>query len=196
MRYWTSKAFPIMLTLVVFVTGAALMAQERGERGPRGDRGPRGGEQVDREQMRERMEERRAAMSERMREQLGLSAEEWTVIEPRIQQVQTLQAQGSVGGRGMMGMRGRGGRGFGPGGGDEAGEGEARELPPVAQASRDLRQTLADEDASEAQINERLVALRAARAEHAEELDEAREALRELLTPRQEAVLVMTGVLD
>ncbi|GAH53653.1 unnamed protein product, partial [marine sediment metagenome] len=74
-------------TVVTFLTAAVLagilwvglaIAQED----PREGRGPR-----DPEQMRQRMEEFRQRMAERMRESFGATEDEWKVLGPRIEKV-------------------------------------------------------------------------------------------------------------
>jgi hypothetical protein len=170
-----------MVALAAFVLAAfagLAMAQQGGPPG-----GRRGG-RWDPEQMRQRIQER-------FREMLGADDEEWTVIGPRLERVQTLQWQQRAGGMGFM--FGRGGRGrFGPPGEDEA----ERELSPVQAAAEQLNETLENEDATADQIKERLTAYRQAREEARQELAEAQEELREVLTVRQEAQLVLVGLLD
>ncbi len=149
---------------------------ERGERGPRAERGQRG-ERGDRGDM-------QARMAERMKEQMKVSDEEWAVLQPKLAKV--MEAQRASRG-GMMGGFGRG-RG-GPDGGAQA-------ETPLAKASSELRQTLEKEDASANEIKERLAAVREARKQAEENLKAAREDLRSVLTPRQEAALVVVGMLD
>lgn len=158
------------------------MAQE-GRRGGGG-----GGGRWDPEQMRQ-------MMMERIRESLGATEEEWTVIGPRYETVTTLarDARGG-GGFGMFGRRGgfggRGGRG-GPGrGADEAPQSE------TAQAADALRETLDNDASTPEQIKEQLTAYRAARENAREELAKAQAELREVLSLRQEARLVLMGTLE
>lgn len=195
----------MMLSLAAFslasgmFMGVAHAQDGEGRQRDRGDRQPRqreGGE-GDRES---RMNEMRQRMSERMKTALGASDEEWSVLQPRIEKVTTLQREGRMGGMmGMMGGRGRGpGRG-GPGGeGGERGPGgpEAGPQSEIAKASGELRTTLADESASADSIKSKLEAYRAARKKNQEELSKAQTELRELLDSRQEAQLVMMGLLD
>ena len=60
---------------------------------------------------------------------------------------------------------------------------------------RDLRGAV-DGDASDAQIKQKLDGLRKARSDAKTKLVKAQEDLKELVTSRQEAVLVQMGVLD
>lgn len=125
-------------------------------------------------------------MNERMREQLGASAEEWEVLRPKFEKVTQAQRALRPGGFGF-------GRRGGPGG---PGADDAEDASPLAAATRDLRETLDREDASAEDIQAKLTALREAREQARRELEAAQDELRALLTQRQEATLVMMGVLD
>ena len=151
----------------------------------RDNRGGERGQRMSREDMMKRM-------SERMKTLLEASDEEWTVLEPQILKVTTLQRE--TRGGGMMGQRrGRGG----PGGQEgQEGEQEQRELAPVAKASQELRTTLENKDASADAIKTKLTALRDARTKAAAQLSKAQEELRGMLSSRQEAQLVMMNLLD
>ena len=171
----TVSTLSIALALLL---GSAAFAQE----GPAGNRGgQRGGERgqrMDPEQMRQRM-------AERMREQLQISEEDWQVLQPRIDAVTNAQRDLRVGGGA-----------FGAGGGRRGG-GEAQQpQSAVARASQQLREALSNENATEQEINQSLEAYRAARKAAEEALETARNQLRELLTPRQEAQLVIMNVLE
>jgi chromosome segregation ATPase len=130
------------------------------------------------------MEERQQIMNEQMawqrqrafedlKEQLGISDKEWPVIKPRLQAVYNLVHPVSQ----MMGK-------------NEAPKTE------LEQRSRDLRELLRDEGAAADQIKANLTAFRAAREQAAQELSKARQSLRQLMSLRQEAVLVLNGLLD
>ncbi|MGQ9591515.1 MAG: hypothetical protein ACUVYA_14625 [Planctomycetota bacterium] len=127
-------------------------------------------------------------MSERMRETLGASEEEWKVLEPKIDAVQTAARE----------VRGGGfGPGGGPGGRMRGGErGQATPESPVAKATQELRTALEDTSATAEAIAQKLAALRKARDAARENLARAQADLRELLTKRQEAQLVLMGILD
>lgn len=174
----------LALTLVV----GSLMpvfAQER-DRERQRDRGER--RQVDREQMRERMQQRQQQRQERLREQLGMSQEEFDAVHPMIETVQGYQRDQWLAGaerRAGRGMRGRGA------GGELSDEGQA-----LHDATRQLREAIESESISQEELDEQLNALRESRNQLAGALDNARAKLREVLTPRQEAVLVLRGVLD
>jgi len=164
---------------------------QRGRRGGEGMRqgGPGGG--WDPAQMRE-------MMAQRMKGMLGCSDEEWEVIGPRFEKVMELQMRSRMGG--MMGPRGprRGGssdsnagNAGGPGG--PGGPGMGRGGSEEAQA---LQAALADEDSTPETIKAKLEALRDAKKKQEAELAKARESLREVLSLRQEAQLVLMGTLD
>ncbi len=157
----------------------------------RADRGGRAG--FDPARMRE-------AMITAMKDQLGVNAEEWTVIQPKIDKLMTAQRD-NMSGRGFnfRGGGSGGGRrdreaGGGAGAGSPAADGQQQS--PVQQASRELREALAKKETAPEQITAKLTALREARAKAREQLTAAQEDLRSVLTPRQEAVMVSTGMLE
>jgi hypothetical protein len=130
------------------------------------------------------MDERRQIMSEQMawqrqrafedlKDRLQISDHEWPVLKPRFQAVYDLvRPQPQVGPH------------------------SAQPQTEVEQKRRDLQELLRDEKAPLEQIKAKLTALRAARERSAQELSKARQALRQLMTLRQEAVLVLNGLLD
>ncbi len=162
----------------------------------RGDRGgQRGPGRFDPERMRQ-------MMAERMKEQLGADDEAWKVIQPRLMKVMELNRQASGGpGRAGMFLRGlrrpRGGADAPDPGGRRGPQGQPeRELTPVEKAGDQLRTTLEDESASPEQIKNELTALRAAREKAKQQLGAAQQELRQILTLRQEAQLVLMGLLN
>lgn len=162
--------------------GGAAPAQP-GPGGPGGGPGGPGGRaRMSPEQMRERM-------ADRMKEALGVNDEEWKALAPKVEKVQQLQFQTMMG-RGRMFGRGGPGAGVGPGFGAN--------MPsnPVLDATRALQTTLENKDSTPDQIKAKLTALRDARAKSREELTVAQNELKELLTQRQEAVLVSMGMLE
>jgi hypothetical protein len=195
-----------VLAVTVWVGVAAAQEQPGGREGRegRGERGDRA--QRTPEEMRQRIEEFRVQASQRMRENLGATEEEWKVLGPRVEKVTTLQRQsrGGVGGMlmGMMGGRGgRGGpggdRGGPPGGAPPAGgDANAPQQSEVEQKTAALRTLLADENAKPEQIKAALTAVRDARAKSRAELETAQKELREVVTQRQEAQLVLMGMLE
>ena len=181
----------VMLSLTgVLVLGILGLGQALAQESPDRRRGPR-----DPEEMRQRIEQFRQQMSDRMREQLGATVDEWKILQPRIEKVQQLQRQSRGGFRGMLGFdRGLGGRGGPP---DRRREGEAeRERSDIEKKSEALRSLLEDESASADSIKAALDALRKARANAQKELAAARKELREVVTSKQEAQFVLIGILD
>lgn len=154
------------------VTAAEMETAMEGMRGQRG--AMQGGDMTTR-------------MLDRMQGQLGIESEDdWAVIRPRLQAVMEAQAkvrpqQAAMGGRG-----GRGGRGGAP-------AAEAANVLPEATA---LNTALENEEATADQISAALEAYREARAKAQEELKTAQQELVQLLSKRQEALLVTMGYLD
>ena len=196
-------------TVVMLVTAAVVagslwagqaIAQQPPQRG--GERGGRG-EPRDPEQMRQRMEEFRQRISDRFREQLGATEDEWKVLEPRLEKVQQLMRQSRGGSRGGMigGMFGGGGRfgrdrDRGPREGQPPEGAPEVEQPDVVQKTEALRSLLEDETSSASSIKAALDALRAARQKAQQELAAARKELCEVITAKQEAQLVLMGILE
>jgi len=138
----------------------------------------------------------RAQMEARMKEQLGVSDDEWKVLQPKVEKVMTAQRDaqaGGFGGRGGGGGRRGGGAG---GGGGAAGGADAQPQSAVAKARADLATVLQDQNASAQEINAKLTALRDARAKAKATLEAAQKELKEVLTARQEAVFVSMGQLE
>lgn len=132
----------------------------------------------------ESMEERQQIMHEQMawqqqraiddlRDQLGLSDQEWSVVKPRLHAVYDLVHPRPP----MMG----------------------RSEPPrtdLEQRRQELSELLRDEKARVSEIKTKLTALRAAKERTVQELVKARQNLRQVMTLRQEAPLVLNGLLD
>ena len=142
--------------------------------------------------MQARMDQFRQQMSDRMREAFGATEEEWKVLQPKIEKVQTLSRQ-SRGGGGFGG--GRGGPG-GPPGGDRGGQPSDRQQSDVDKAGEALQKVLDNKDAPVEEIKAALGALRGARAAAKLELEAAQKALREVLSLRQEGQGVRMGLLE
>ena len=161
---------------------------------PAGQRQPGTRRQRDPEEFRRRMEEWRRRSDERLREQLEVSEEEWKkVLKPRIEEVQTLLRQSRVGMRGMMGRFGRRGGRAGRQARQVQGE---REQTDIAKKTEALRTLLENKDAKTGAIKSALRDLQKARANASKKLAKARDKLREVVTARQEAHLVLWGLLD
>lgn len=137
----------------------------------RGDRGQGGGFD-------------RSRMTDMIKERMGATDEEWKVIQPKFEKVSEARRE-TMGG--MFGSsRGRGG--------DSSNSNETRS--PMQTASRELRDVLENKDSTADQIKAKLTAYREARDKAREALASAQKDLKEVLTQRQEAVLVNFGMLD
>jgi hypothetical protein len=161
-------------------------------------------QQFDAQQMMQQMQQRTV---ENYRQQLVVTNDvEWAVIRERIMKVQTLRSastlsgglQGLIGGLGG-GMR-NGGAGGGAGAGAGAGGGGANRLGALLGQQQDpnvetLQNTI-DRGGTKEQIKAALAKLREGRKAKQAELDKAQESLRSVLTTRQEAILVINGILD
>jgi hypothetical protein len=130
--------------------------------------------------------DRRAEWRERaanfMKERLGATDDEMKVIQPKLEKL-------------MAARRDTGGFGFGRGPGGRGGD-DSETQTPAQQASRDLNTTLENKNATAEEIAAKLKALREARAKAKESLAAAQKDLKEVLTQRQEAVLVEMGMLE
>jgi hypothetical protein len=140
------------------------------------------------------------AMMDFYKQQLGASDDEFAAIQPKIQTVMQLQRDANAGrGRGMFGggrPRGGGPGGPGGGGGGFGGGPPSTQPSPVQDALADLRTTLDDQSASPDTIKAKLEALRQARSKSKQDLAVAQQDLKSVLTQRQEAVMVLFGLLD
>ncbi|MDB6030339.1 MAG: hypothetical protein JWM16_677 [Verrucomicrobiales bacterium] len=162
---------------------AALMAFSTGNAAAQG--GGRGN--FDPEQMRQRM-------MERYKEQLEVkSDDEWKIISERIEKVMTAQRDARMGGMGMFGRRG------GRPGGDNAGDTNtntnrnrfAGEPNPDVEAL----QKAIDAKASSDEIKTKLAKVRQTMKEKEASLVKAQDDLRKVLSVRQEAIAVTSGLL-
>jgi hypothetical protein len=136
---------------------------------------------------------RRAAQArwmERLRKQLGASDEEWKVIGPKVEQLVELQqaARASVRGPRPGGFGGPAAGGFGA-----PGPSEPTELTGAAAA---LREALRDPDVPDRDRRLLLEDYRRVREKARQRIAKAEAELRDLLTQRQEAVLVTMGLLE
>lgn len=174
----------MMLSLAALLAVAAntLTAQENADR-PRRNRDGQNGDQqgggrnFDPAEFQKRM-------TERLKEQLEITDEtEWKALEPLVTKVNEARFAAFAGGRG-----GRGGRGGGPGG---QGGGFGGQPNPTA----DSLQKAIDAKASNAETKAALDKYVADRKAKQAELEKAQAALRKVLTPRQEAIATLNGLL-
>ena len=116
----------------------------------------------------------------RFKAALGATDAEWKVLEPKIQLVTTRSREAQIG-RGMYGR-----------------PGAAPETPvtALAKAAADLQKTLDNSQATPDQIKAKLAAVRAAQKQADAALAAARNSLRSSVNIRQEAQLVLLGILQ
>ena len=123
--------------------------------------------------MAERRAQDRARTVEGYKGQLGVSDGEWAVIKPRLEAVYDLVHPAA-----------------------QFDRADSRTMTPVDQKKSELRELLGNKDAAPEQIKAGLSALRLANEKARQELAKARQDLRQLMTVRQEATLVLSGLLD
>jgi len=133
-------------------------------------------------------------MLERVKEQLEVTKDdEWKAIEPLVQKVFDVRREAMANGIGRA--FGRGGRG----GGDNNGGGDQNRRPsffgePSAEAQA-LEKAI-ESKASKDELKTAIAKFRAAKKDKEAKLKEAQEALRKVLSFRQEAIAVSNGWLD
>lgn len=137
----------------------------------------------------------RERMMNNIKERLGATDDEWKVISPKVEKVMTAQRDARGGGGGFGGFGGGGRRGGGGGGG---GGGAADQQPTTetGKASADLRTALENKDTPADDIAKKLAAYREARDKGRAQLQASQKELKEILTQRQEAVMVSMGMLE
>ena len=149
----------------------------------------------------------RQRMMQRMQQQLGASEAEWQVIQPRLQKVMELVRQTERRGPSAMGARPGAERRPGQDRAAQEGQrqrgqmrrprGEAnRQVSEVQKASDELRTLLGSESSTPEQVKAKLTALRELRAAARQKLAQARADLQQVLTVKQEARLVLMGLLE
>lgn len=133
-------------------------------------------------------------MDDNNRQSMGATAEEWKVLGPKFNNVQTLtRSINGGGGMGMFGMRrgGAGGRGGRGGMGMMGGE------PTALDKARDTLYTALDNtSATPEQLQQALKTFRDAKDKAKKELATAQADLKKTLTVKQEVTLVAMGLLD
>ena len=201
----------IVAGLAVCILAMLLVSQTFSAAGARGAAGTRGGregrvQRPQREgagQMQRDPAQMQRMMTERMKAQLGAGDEEWKVIQPRLQKVMNLSRQANASGRGMMfaGRRQPGGaRTADQEGRQRTRPGTAdrpqREQSAVGKATQELQEVLRSETAKPEQIKAKLTALRTAKVKATKDLAAAQKELKQDLTVKQEAILVLSGYLN
>ena len=187
-----------VLLVVLMIAGGAwvqhAIAQEANP-APGASVGQPGGR--DQGQWQQRIEQFRQQMSDRMKQALGATDEEWKVLQPRIEKVQTLSRQTRGGGMGFM-FSGRR-----SGGDNREGDKPQSDRPPsdrpqseVEKKVEGLQKVLENKEAKPEEIKTALAGLREAKAKARQELETAQKELREVVTVRQEAQLVTMSILE
>ena len=189
--------------LTIGVSGTAFGQAQPGQPGgagaqpgqpgqPGGNRGQRGngGGNFDPAQM-------RAQYMTRLKEQLGANDDEWKVLEPKLTKVmdasRAARSTGGFGGGGFTGGRTRGGNN---GGAPATPPPVDPNATPVQKASAELRAVVDKKDAAASEYTEKLAAYRAAREKAKTDQAAAEKELKEVLTPKQEAILVSSGTIS
>jgi hypothetical protein len=179
------KGLAAAVVMMAAMTGTAF-GQAGGRGGPGGGGGGPGGGRgnFDPAQVQQ-------MMMDNLKQQLGTSDEDFAAIQPKLEAVITAQRATNSGGRG-----GRGGGQSGPGGFGGGRGGQNTTPTAVQKALSDLQATLDNTESTPEQIKAKVTAVREAKAAAKASLSKAQDALRELLSQRQEAVLSMMGYLE
>jgi hypothetical protein len=128
-------------------------------------------------------------MMERYKEQLEITDEaEWKAIQPLVQKV--TDARMALGTRG----RGMGGRGPQPGGGNQGDQAQRPSAGPTNPEAEALQKAV-DSKASSADLKTALTKYLESRKVKQGTLEKAQADLRKVLTPRQEAIAALLGLL-
>jgi hypothetical protein len=145
---------------------------------------------IDPQQIQQTLQKR---IMDNLRRQLAVTNDtEWTVIEERLSKVSRLRTESSLSaGMGLLGGL-RANAGGGGLGGLAAGLAGIASSDP---ATEKLQQNV-DSQAPSAQIKAALADLRESRKKKQEDLAKAQADLRSVLSTRQEAILVLAGMLD
>ena len=135
-------------------------------------------------------------MAERYQEALEVSDDEWSVLKPMVVAIVEKQfsSRGSSRFAGFGGGRGGGRGGRGGDGGQTRERGNRGSRGGGEGQTSDLGKAI--EGGSDAKIKSELAAYRSAKKKSAKELEKARTELRQLLTLKQEAKMVLAGLLD
>jgi Spy/CpxP family protein refolding chaperone len=128
-------------------------------------------------------------MLDMIKEKLEATDEEWSALSPKIDKVMEAQRNARTG-AGMTVTRNS------ANGQSARSTGGGNVNTPPGKAMQEVRTTLDDKDASPEEITRKLAAMREARDKARADLADTQKALKEKLTPRQEAVLVTLGILD
>lgn len=193
------KPFKLIIGSVLMaflLSSITATAQQNPGRGDRGDRGNRGRGNFDISQFMDRI-------VDRYKDALEVSEAEWSAIKPMISKIITQQFSGrsSRGGfGGFGGTSGRGGGGSRNGRGGDSGQGGGDRQRSSRGGSQNAEvealQKALDSGASSSSIKSKLASVRDARKKKEAELKKVRDELRQVLSLKQEARMVLMGLLD
>jgi len=127
-------------------------------------------------------------MNQRLKQLMGSTDEEWTVIGPKILKVYTLissQTRG-VQVRALMDTSNQ----------TRAGNNQTSSNASGDKTLEELQTLVTSEDATTTQIKSKMSEVRAAKEKSRQELSKAQKELRELLSLKQEAILISVGLLE
>ncbi|MDP9175037.1 MAG: hypothetical protein M3O30_14415 [Planctomycetota bacterium] len=172
--------------LLVSLIAAPVLAQNNGGNGGGGGFGGQNGP-PDPQQIQQFVAQMRQRVMDNIKTQLGSSDDEFAVLQPKIQKV--LDEMQTSGAQALQRRAFSRGSRF-------AGLFNSQEANPVTEAADDLRKTLDDTASSPDAIRSKMDTLREAKAKARQDLTAAREDLKNVLTIRQEAVLVGMGLLE
>jgi len=168
-----AKMALVAAVLGLMIGGSAMAQDQLGARPP-------GRGNFDPAQMRDRM------MTD-VRDRMGVSDDEWKVIAPKIDHLMTAQSESRSSG---------GGFGFLFGGSRGGGRTDREPRNDVERASNDLQRALDDKGSAPEDIARKLAAYREARDRARANFLAAQKEIKDLLTQRQEAILVVSGMLE
>lgn len=183
MRNWLMAA---SIAAALSLSGSDSLAQNNGGGGGGGRRG--GGGNFDPAQMRQRA-------LDRYKETLEVTKDdEWQALQPRIEKVMDARAAGGGMGRGMFGGR-RGGAAQNADANAQGGQQRRARAGQTPMPEAEALQKAIDDKAPAAELKATLAKYNEARKARQEQLKAAQEDLRKLLTPRQEAIASLNGLL-
>lgn len=141
-------------------------------------------------------EQMQSLMNQRLKELLGSTDEEWSVLGPKVLKVVSLVSSQSSGFQ-MRSLMGRSNVQGNAQGNTQGRTGDTRGSNLTGDKTLEELQTLlASEDASATQIKNKISEARRARETAKQDLAKAQKDLREILTLRQEATLISLGLLE
>ncbi len=155
-----------------------------GNNNGRGNRGNFGRGNFDPAQMRQRI-------MDNLKQDMDVKDDEWAVIQPKLDKVLTISFDSRMRGGNMF----RRNRGQDQQGNNNRPQPQAGDSA-VSKAQADLQSALDDKSISADEVAKRLANLRAAKDAAKQDMVKAQQDLKELLSQRQEAVLVLAGLLD